>query len=217
MEGELAPRVQAKCKRTFILSLLQPWSVAMASADDLEQKLTCSICLQLFREPRLLPCGHTYCQHCLTSYITSRPPTANPRGQQVWRSAYLTHLDLLVLIFCVKYCSNISVVSTYVPVYKDCIVWIYFAFSPQGRELDVMGQKAQLYLENLEKPWNLGVRGFENGSGAAFGRREGGGGGGRGRARGRLLTSFADYYFLLIFFFLSSSIRSWDSQIWKRT
>ena len=67
------------------LSLFQPWSVAMANADDLEQKLTCSICLQLFREPRLLPCGHTYCQHCLTSYITSRPPTTNPRGQQVQR------------------------------------------------------------------------------------------------------------------------------------
>ncbi|XP_076442897.1 uncharacterized protein LOC143281550 isoform X2 [Babylonia areolata] len=67
---------------TFRKRARKPWSVAMATADDLEQKLTCSICLQLFREPRLLPCGHTYCQHCLAGYILSRPPVPSPRGGQ---------------------------------------------------------------------------------------------------------------------------------------
>lgn len=31
----------------------------------------CSICLEKFKFPRLLPCSHSFCQHCLCAYIVS--------------------------------------------------------------------------------------------------------------------------------------------------
>ena len=34
-----------------------------------EDYLTCTICLQRFREPRTLPCEHTFCLSCLASHI----------------------------------------------------------------------------------------------------------------------------------------------------
>jgi hypothetical protein len=32
---------------------------------ELEEELRCSLCLELYTEPRSLPCGHTYCTMCL--------------------------------------------------------------------------------------------------------------------------------------------------------
>ena len=29
--------------------------------------LECSICLQVFQDPRILPCGHTFCLRCVQS------------------------------------------------------------------------------------------------------------------------------------------------------
>ncbi|XP_078257082.1 E3 ubiquitin/ISG15 ligase TRIM25-like isoform X2 [Rhinoraja longicauda] len=39
----------------------------MATADlsSLEQQLSCSICLEVFSDPVNLPCGHTFCLHCI--------------------------------------------------------------------------------------------------------------------------------------------------------
>lgn len=40
--------------------------------DDLtENFFSCSICLEQFREPKLLPCLHRYCSHCLKALIES--------------------------------------------------------------------------------------------------------------------------------------------------
>ncbi|KAI8519814.1 hypothetical protein Bbelb_030710 [Branchiostoma belcheri] len=36
----------------------------MASA-TLEESLSCGICLQAFTRPKILPCGHTFCEECL--------------------------------------------------------------------------------------------------------------------------------------------------------
>ncbi|XP_055995832.1 tripartite motif-containing protein 2-like [Ostrea edulis] len=38
-----------------------------------EDYLTCTICLQRFREPRTLPCEHTFCLACLASHIGASP------------------------------------------------------------------------------------------------------------------------------------------------
>ena len=43
-------------------------------SDDRRQSLICSLCLEVFRNPRLLPnCHHTFCLACLED-LTSRPP-----------------------------------------------------------------------------------------------------------------------------------------------
>ncbi|NXM85416.1 TRI59 protein, partial [Oenanthe oenanthe] len=40
--------------------------------ERLEEELTCAICCDTFRDPRLLPCSHTFCAPCLRRLL--RPP-----------------------------------------------------------------------------------------------------------------------------------------------
>ncbi|XP_049595023.1 E3 ubiquitin-protein ligase TRIM69 [Syngnathus scovelli] len=48
--------------------------VNKSSAHRISRDLTCSICLDLFKQPVSLPCDHTFCQGCIESYWTG------PRG-----------------------------------------------------------------------------------------------------------------------------------------
>ncbi|MEQ2161050.1 hypothetical protein GOODEAATRI_005655 [Goodea atripinnis] len=48
--------------------------VAKSSAHRISRDLTCSICLDLFKQPVSLPCDHTFCQGCIEGYWTG------PRG-----------------------------------------------------------------------------------------------------------------------------------------
>lgn len=45
--------------------------VSKSSAQRLSRDLTCSICLDLFKRPVSLPCDHTFCEACITSYWSS--------------------------------------------------------------------------------------------------------------------------------------------------
>ncbi|KAJ8301401.1 hypothetical protein KUTeg_021270 [Tegillarca granosa] len=36
-----------------------------------EQFFTCSICTDVFQEPKLLPCQHSFCKKCIQPYIKS--------------------------------------------------------------------------------------------------------------------------------------------------
>ncbi|KFW84281.1 Tripartite motif-containing protein 65, partial [Manacus vitellinus] len=38
----------------------------------LEEKLVCSICLDLFRVPVTLPCGHNFCKRCISDHWHKR-------------------------------------------------------------------------------------------------------------------------------------------------
>ncbi|KAL8596885.1 hypothetical protein ACOMHN_065835 [Nucella lapillus] len=37
------------------------------------ETLTCAMCLDIFRDPKLLPCSHTFCQKCLEDLISQHP------------------------------------------------------------------------------------------------------------------------------------------------
>ncbi|NWU28100.1 TRI59 protein, partial [Dyaphorophyia castanea] len=37
--------------------------------ERLEEELTCAICCEIFQEPRVLPCSHTFCQPCLQELL----------------------------------------------------------------------------------------------------------------------------------------------------
>ncbi|XP_076086412.1 uncharacterized protein LOC143057066 [Mytilus galloprovincialis] len=45
--------------------------IAPDKTDNLDDLLTCSICLETFREPKYLPCLHTFCKTCINTYILS--------------------------------------------------------------------------------------------------------------------------------------------------
>lgn len=63
--------------QTAMEKLRQPpiaGQVAKSSAHRISRDLTCSICLDLFKQPVSLPCDHTFCQGCIEGYW------AGPRG-----------------------------------------------------------------------------------------------------------------------------------------
>jgi len=50
-----------------------------SAAKEIDDIMECSICTEVFTDPRVLPYGHTFCLHCLHSYSdTKRPPDRIP-------------------------------------------------------------------------------------------------------------------------------------------
>ncbi|KAE8604057.1 hypothetical protein XENTR_v10014560 [Xenopus tropicalis] len=48
--------------------------------DNFEDELTCSVCYNIFDDPRILPCSHTFCRNCLEKVIHSS-------GSGLWRTS----------------------------------------------------------------------------------------------------------------------------------
>ena len=39
----------------------------------LKEALTCDVCTELFEDPRILPCHHSFCSKCIGNLQTSNP------------------------------------------------------------------------------------------------------------------------------------------------
>ncbi|XP_052085561.1 uncharacterized protein LOC127723110 [Mytilus californianus] len=48
--------------------------------EDIDDLLICTICLETFKEPKYLPCLHTFCKSCINTYIGSTVKGNNPNG-----------------------------------------------------------------------------------------------------------------------------------------
>ena len=51
--------------RAFSVLTLQMASHSSSHFQKLEEQLTCSVCLDLYIDPRILPCHHSFCHDCL--------------------------------------------------------------------------------------------------------------------------------------------------------
>ena len=43
--------------------------MATAVPVELRERLTCAVCMEQFKEPKVLPCLHTYCKKCLEKLV----------------------------------------------------------------------------------------------------------------------------------------------------
>ncbi|XP_063436829.1 uncharacterized protein LOC134718265 [Mytilus trossulus] len=48
--------------------------------ENFDDLLTCSICLETFKDPKYLPCLHTFCEACIHTYINSTDNEEKPTG-----------------------------------------------------------------------------------------------------------------------------------------
>ncbi|XP_069107261.1 E3 ubiquitin-protein ligase TRIM13-like [Argopecten irradians] len=46
--------------------------MATAIIQTAEDQITCTICLEIFQEPKALPCLHSFCKKCISNYIIER-------------------------------------------------------------------------------------------------------------------------------------------------
>ncbi|KAM9307049.1 LOW QUALITY PROTEIN: E3 ubiquitin-protein ligase TRIM69 [Pholidichthys leucotaenia] len=51
-----------------VMEKLRQPPIAKSSANRISRDLTCSICLDLFKQPVSLPCDHTFCRGCIENY-----------------------------------------------------------------------------------------------------------------------------------------------------
>ncbi|XP_053939151.1 tripartite motif-containing protein 65 isoform X3 [Cuculus canorus] len=86
LKGDGQQRKKAEDFFPWLLSSIIPIPVvgrmASPALQKLEEKLTCSICLEVFRVPVTLPCGHNFCKHCISGHWHKEElvPTRAQRG-----------------------------------------------------------------------------------------------------------------------------------------
>ncbi|XP_019642614.1 PREDICTED: tripartite motif-containing protein 3-like [Branchiostoma belcheri] len=57
-------------------------AMSQSLGEQIHEELSCSICLELFTRPKVLPCQHTFCQDCLQDHVEVRTPLECPNCRQ---------------------------------------------------------------------------------------------------------------------------------------
>lgn len=51
--------------------------------DNIEEEVTCPVCAEIFSDPRILPCLHSFCLECLKLWYRKNQSTNNPRYDSI--------------------------------------------------------------------------------------------------------------------------------------
>ena len=46
--------------------------MACAQPEEINKQLCCAVCFEQFKEPKVLPCLHTYCKGCLVKLVKKK-------------------------------------------------------------------------------------------------------------------------------------------------
>lgn len=65
-----------------------------SSHTDLEENLKCRICFEIFKDPVVLPCSHSFCKECVDRNWNERPDRHCPICRQVTKSGPFKNLAL---------------------------------------------------------------------------------------------------------------------------
>lgn len=61
-----------------------------ANAANLSSVLECPVCMEKFTDPRILPCGHTFCRQCLERLVVQHEIIMNKFFQLIASLGYST-------------------------------------------------------------------------------------------------------------------------------
>ena len=51
--------------------------MAEGGSDEIVEKIICGLCSETYRQPKLLPCFHTFCLSCLDTYVKNIGPNVD--------------------------------------------------------------------------------------------------------------------------------------------
>ncbi|XP_041370825.1 uncharacterized protein LOC121384482 [Gigantopelta aegis] len=75
----------------MVISIMEVSCISEDSAVTWHTSLACYLCGELFRKPRILPCGHTFCADCLTKLREEIVREAKLAGKYDPRHAEIGH------------------------------------------------------------------------------------------------------------------------------
>uniref|UniRef100_A0A8C3QND8 TRI59 protein n=1 Tax=Cyanoderma ruficeps TaxID=181631 RepID=A0A8C3QND8_9PASS len=76
--------------------------VSLQAMERLEEELTCAICCDIFCDPRVLPCSHTFCGPCLRDLLSSPPAGPGPSCPSCRAPVPAAGLEALPVNFALK-------------------------------------------------------------------------------------------------------------------
>ena len=61
--------------------------MACALPEKVDKQLTCAVCIEQFKEPKVLPCLHTYCKGCLVKLVRKQGADHVITCPECWQDA----------------------------------------------------------------------------------------------------------------------------------